>query len=411
VADPALEPAPAPPAGSSSGLDRGYPWFAAGVASWFGAWGVQQVTFTWLVVGELGAGAEWVGVVQSSPMLPALVLLPLGGAVADRLDPRRLLVALHAIGALPPLLLAAAVASGRLGVAGLLAYGAYMGAVMAFSIPARDRLLSRVAARNLMRGVTGTTIAQFGAQAAGTFLAGAARWTGAPAMLAVQAGILLFGGLSGTRLPRAEARREPRPAARPGEITEGLRFVLGSPLRGILILLCGVGILFLGPFVVVFPLLVRDHYAGGVGQLAQVLMLFPIGTITGSLVLLRRGGIERKGRALLLALAFGGAMLIVIGRGLPFRGFLAATLLWGVGGSVFMNSSRTLFQQAAPSERLARVMAVYQLCVMGAGPLGTLLAGVVAARIGAHATCVAFGAGMLALVAGTALLSGVARLR
>jgi MFS family permease len=412
VADPALEPAAAPPAASSSGLDRGYPWFAAGVASWFGAWGVQQVTFTWLVVGELGASAEWVGVVQTSPMLPALVLLPLGGAVADRLDPRRLLVALHVVAALPALGLASAVAAGRLGFGDLLLYGLCMGAVMAFSIPARDSLLSRVAGANLMRAVTGTTIAQFGAQGAGTLVAGAARWTGAPAMLLVQAAILLLGGLSTRRLPRAKARDgPPRPAPRPRELTEGLRFVLASPLRGILLLLCGVGILFMGPFVVVFPLLVRDHYAGGVGQLAQVLMLFPLGTITGSLALLARGGIERKGRALLLALGFGGAMLIVIGHGLPFAGFLAATLAWGVAGAVFMNSSRTLFQQAAPAERLARVMAVYQVCLMGAGPLGTLLAGVVAARIGAHATCVAFGAAMLALVSGVALASGVARLR
>ena len=66
-------PAPAP--------GRGFPWYVAGVATWFGAFGMQQVLFSWLVVGELNAEARWVGVAQSASMIPTFLLILLGGAL------------------------------------------------------------------------------------------------------------------------------------------------------------------------------------------------------------------------------------------------------------------------------------------------------------------------------------------
>jgi MFS family permease len=402
-----LPPDPATPPAQ----DTGYRWFAGGVASWFGAWGMQQVMFSWLVVGELRASPEWVGIAQTSTMLPAIALLLVGGAAADRLDARRLLATLHLAAALPVVALAGAVAAGLLSVGGLIAYGVAMGVVMAFSNPARDSLLSRVAGGDVMRAVTGATIVQFGAQGVGTLLAGAARWVGSPITLLVQAGVIAAGALATRRLPSVPIEPRAHGTSAVREVTEGLRFVLGTPgLRVVLVCLCGVGLLFMGPFLVVFPLVVRDVYGGDVDRLSLVLMLFPLGTIAGSGVILLRGGIRRKGRALLAALACGGLALIVAGQDLPFPGFLAVTLAWGLAGSVFMNCSRTLFQEAAPPERRARVLSVNQLGFMATGPLGSLLAGFVSGLVGPLPTLVLFGAGMLLLVSVVALSSTVPRL-
>jgi predicted MFS family arabinose efflux permease len=171
-----------------------------------------------------------------------------------------------------------------------------------------------------------------------------------------------------------------------------------------------VGIFFMGPFLVIFPLLVRDVYGGDVRQLSLVMMLFPVGTILGSSVILLRGGIRRKGVSLLIALACGALALLIIGQGLPFPGFLALTLAWGVAGSVFMNSSRTLFQQAAPPESRARVLSVNQLGFMAAAPIGALIAGFASARLGPLDALVAAGSVMLVLVASVAALSRVRRM-
>jgi MFS family permease len=391
---------------------HGFGWFSAGVASWFGAWGMQVVLFSWLLVGELQASAEWVGVAQTSTMLPALLLLLVGGLVADRLDPRRLLIALHVVAGVPALALALVVAGDRLSLTALFAYGVSMGALSAFIMPARDTLLSRVAGSDMMRAVTAMTAVQFGAQASGTLLAGAARWVGSVPMLLLHSALLVLGAAVTARVPvpPGAARRAPsRSALR--DIVDGLILVVGdSVLRAQIMLVVAVGTLFVGPFVVLFPLLVRDFYQGGVAQLSLVLMLFPVGTIVGSLVLRARGGLRRKGLAAMLALAFGACALIGIGVGLPFPGMVAVTLAWGLAGSVFINCTRTLYQEAAPLAQRARVLSVYQLGFMGAAPVGALLSGAAGASLGTLPTLRLFGASMLVVVLLAAVLTNTARM-
>ena len=83
---------------------------------------------------------------------------------------------------------------------------------------------------------------------------------------------------------------------------------------------------------------------------------------------------------------------------------------WGLSGAVFLNMGRTLFQVRAPEAERGRVLAVNQLGFMATGPLGALLSGFVAGELGPRTALVAFGAGMLALVALVTLASDVARM-
>ena len=391
-----------PIASAEAGRPADYAWFITGLGSWFGAWGMQSVIFSWLVVGELNSSAEWVGIAQTSTMLPALVLLLVGGATADRSDPRRMLVGLHLLAVVPVLVLAASLAAGRLSFTGLVLYGVAIGTVQAFALPARDTLLSRVASGDMMRAVAGMTAAQFGAQAAGTLLGGIARWLGAPTVLLLQAAVLAAGSFTTQRISPGPATVEKADAEAPSalrEIGEGIAQVLKAPrLRGPVLLVLAVGFLFIGPFMVVFPLLVRDFYAGGVGRLSLVLALFPVGTITGSLIL-RRFGLRRKGLGALLALLFGAAALALVGLRVSFPIMVIATYLWGLGGSVFINSCRTIYQEAAPPEQRARVLSIYQLGFMGAAPLGTLNAGFISGLIGPHNTLLCCSAVMACVVA------------
>jgi MFS family permease len=361
----------------------------------------------WLVVGELRAGAEWTGAVQMAGMLPSLFLLLLGGALADRRDPRQLLTGLHLLAALPALVLGLAIDGGRLSVAIVIACATAIGTLNAFSNPARDSLLSDVAGRDVMRAVTGLTIAQFAAQGLGMLAAGAARWLGSAAVLFAQAALVALGAW----LVRGAPGRA-RPAARPvaaGEFLAGLRFVLRSPLRAVLVLTCGIGFLFSASYNVVLPVLVREAYGGDVRDVSLVMLMFPAGTIAGSFVLLARGGIRRKGRALLISLAVASASVIACGLGLPFPGVVAASLVWGLAGAVFLNMVRGLFQTRAPEAERGRVLAVNQLGFMATGPLGALLSGFVAAGVGPRAALVVFGAGMLVLVAAVTLASDLTR--
>jgi hypothetical protein len=274
--------------------NRRYGWYLATSATWFGGLGLQQVMLPWLVAGELEASAEWIGLVQTANMLPGLVLLIVGGAVADRRDPRSMLTLLHVLATLPPLALATAIGQDSLSISVVVLCALAMGSLNAFSNPARDSLLSEVAGSDVARAVTGLTIAQFGSQGVGMLVAGAARWAGLVPVLILQASAVLVGALLSRGIPR---RRAPPPTHGPslGEFLVGLRIVLRSPLRAVLALTCGIGLLFSASYNVVLPVLVRDVYGGDVRDVSVLMMTFPVGTILGSFVLLARGGIRRKG--------------------------------------------------------------------------------------------------------------------
>jgi len=370
-----------------------------------------MVVFSWLIVGELKAGGQWLGLAQTSTMLPALFLVLFGGAAADRVDPRRLIAGVHTLAALPVLALAATVASGRLSLAGLGAYGVAIGTLSAFSMPARDTLLSRVAGRDLMRAVTTMTAVQFGAQSVGNLLAGGARWWGPLPVMALQALLLLAGALAIRRVgAAAPAARAPGQRSALREIGDGLALVASTPrLRTPLSMVLAVSVLFIGPFSVAIPLLVRDVYAGGAAEISLVFTLFPLGTIAGSLWL-RARGLRRKGRATLIALALCSATLATMGTGIPLPALMAATFVWGLCGSVFINGSRTLYQAAAPTERRARVMAVYQLAFLGGAPLGSLTAGLLSAAVGPERLLFACAGAMLVVLAAAALGTGMAEM-
>jgi MFS family permease len=397
---------------SASKQAASYNWFITGVATWFIAAGMQGVLFSWLVVGVLQASAEWVGITQSAMMLPSVVLLFVGGAVADRHDRRNLLIGLHLSATVLSVSLFLIVMSDSLSLPLLIAYALGMGSVQAFVMPARDSLLSEVAGKNLLRAVTGMNIAQWGTQAIGSLVAGGARWVGTGPALGLHALTLLSGVAALNKLPPApphsEATQHP---LRLADVMAGMREVLGSQImRPVFLLVNAVGTLFIGPFVVVFPILVRDYYGGDIGQLALLNMAFPVGTILGSLVMLWRGRLRRKGIAQMVTLTSGAFCLIIIAQGLPLWGTLLAVVVWGMGAAVFVNAGRTVFQeQALPSHR-ARVFAAYSFGFMGAaGLLGAPLSGIIVKQVGPLTMCAIAGTAMLVVVICMVLFTGIRR--
>jgi MFS family permease len=395
-------------------LHPAYPWFIASVSSWFAAFGAQSVLLTWLVAGVLHAGASEIGVVQMASMLPSAVFLLFGGATADRSDCRALLTRVYALAAALTGALFLLVSSGLLSYPLVIAFALALGTVTAFGMPARDALLSEVAGGDMLRAVTGLTLAQWGSQAVGNLLGISARWLETGTALCIPALLFAAGIIPLRRLPaRIQRAPGPRPSVRQTlrEIGEGLREVAHSPvLRPVMLLVASVGIFFMGPFMVVLPLLVRDHFGGDVAQLSLLGAAFPAGIILGSLVLLARGGLRRKGRAQLVSLFVGSAALAGIALGPGFAGTLAAVFVWGVSASVFMNAGRTLFQLAAPATHRGRVLSIYALGFMGSAPLGAVLSGLLADAAGPLATCAIFALAMTVLALGAALFSGVSQL-
>jgi MFS family permease len=391
-----------------SSAARAFPWYLAGISSWFGSAGLQTIVFPWLVTVVLHEPAARVGLAQMALMAPSIVLMLLGGAVADRADCRGLLFRGHLVAALPPLLLGAAIAQGRLAYAGLIAYALAAGAVGAFVMPARDAMLTRVAAGGVGRAVAVMTATQFAAQLAGIAVGGSAGTVGAPGLLVLQAALLAAGGLAALRLPAAPPAA-PAPGATHGRLRamrDGLASAARSPvLAPVLIANLAVGVLYVGAFFVILPLIVRDVYGGGSTELSLVSLGFWGGTIGSTLVQVRLGALRRPGRAIVLALVLGAGVLAAMGRPSPFPVFVGLCLVWGLGAGVVMTQARTLVQAAAPEALRARILALFQLGLMGGAPLGAVAIGYLAALAGPRGAAIYPAGGMLLVLAGLLLRS------
>jgi MFS family permease len=363
---------------------------------------MQQVMFAWLVVEVLHEDASRVGTAQMVGTLPSVVFLLLGGALADRLERRQTLLITHVGGALSSLGLVALMAGGELRYGVVLVYAAVWGTLHAIHMPARDAMLFDVGQRALSRAVSGTTVVQFGGQALGNLLVGTAAWLGAPLVLGLQSLISLLGAGPTWRLPRGRPASPFGGAHEPAlrQIRDGLRIVArSSQLRSLTLLISFNGVFFIGPYFVLVPLQLRDAYGGGVAELSLLMMMFPLGTISASTLLLYLGRVPHRGKIHLAGQMLGALCLLAIGSVPPFPWLLLLSFVWGLGGGAFLNTGRMLFLEAAPESHRGRALSVYTLALMGMAPIGTQLAGLLGEAIGAATACTLAGACMIALVA------------
>jgi len=375
--------------------------YLLGLASWFVPLGIQMVLFPWLVAVVLHMDAFAVGLAQTAMMAPSLLFLPIGGLVADRGNARRLLLVYHVIYALPPLVLAVVLARGGLSYPLLIAYGVITGAIGAFAVPTRDALLPVVAKeRGLPRAVALVTALQFLGQLIGIAFASSADRFGAEPLLLLQAGLLLIGCLAVRALPEAL----PHPAAASTgfwrSMAEGVVVAARSEqVWPVLLINFGVGVFYVGPFMAVLPLAVRDVYAGGALELSYVNLAFWAATILASMALV---GLARRltlrGRLIAAAVSAGFVILFALSTLPPFPVFVGLVFVWGIGAGVTMTQSRTVVQIVAPASYRARLMSLFQLGIGGGGPIGAFLTGSICALWGLQAAMLLPAAGMVLLV-------------
>jgi MFS family permease len=149
-----------------------------------------------------------------------------------------------------------------------------------------------------------------------------------------------------------------------------------------MIVMAATGVLYVGAFFVILPLIVRDAHGGGSAELAVVSTAFWSGTIAATLVQVRIGLLRRPGRAFLGAGLVGGLALIGVSRPAPFAVLAGLCFFWGLGAGVVMTQGRTIVQLAAPVSHRARVLALFQLGVIGGAPVGALAIGYLAGIVG-----------------------------
>ena len=360
--------------------------YLGGQASWFISLGIQFVIFPYLVAQVLQESAARVGIAQMSLMAPALFFMLLGGTVADHGDARRILIRVHLIATLPPLVLAGVFLYDGLTYPVLIAYALVMGTLGAFAIPARDSALTRVAETGIQQAVIMAMGVQMCSQLVGMLFAALAAITGTPALLLFQAFVMLTGLWASVKLAPLPPRNVAS-ASRYALIIEGLKTAAAEPIVATVIVLnFAVGLLYVGSFLVVLPLMVREIYATTDGQFTLFFAIINIcfwgGTITANIALLRIGHVRHRGRVMMGSLTSGLIILSLFHFPMPFWATCMLVFWWGMGAGTTMTMGRTIVQTVASGNHLGRVLAAYQLGFSGGAPLGSLMMGLLAGWIG-----------------------------
>ena len=362
---------------------------------------MQAVLFAWLVTIVLKEPAQYVGWAQTAVLFPGMIFILIAGVLADRVGPDRQSLFAQLFAATVPWLLIVALQMDLLSYPLMIVYALLMGTAQAFVTPARDGLLNHVAGDQVQRTVLLASLCQFSFQILGYAIAGFAENVGAEIILVFQS-LGLLAGAAAFWMIRRRSPVPPESGAKSSVLNRmrtGAATVWASPeMRVVVIQNVAMACFFMSSFVVCFPLVVRDVFAGSSQDLAVLSALNSLGLVATILIMLKLGYVSRPGRALIVFQALGSLALAASALAGAFVWFCVAIFVWGLCGGIAIPMSRTLMQQLAPADQRARVMSFYALSFMGAGPIGTVLAGYLSAAYGPQGAILINAALMLLVV-------------
>jgi MFS family permease len=371
---------------------RSYRLLAASMALSLLSSGLWAIAVVWQVV-ALGGGPAALSLVSALSAGGMMASTLLGGALADRIPQRRILLAVAltqtvTVAVVAVLSLAGALVLWQLALVSLvgglamgLYYPAYSALVPAL-VPEGDLL-----AANGLEGVVRPVLAQAAGPAAAGFLVAA---FSPGAALAATAAVSLLAAACVAVLPTTPVRRE-RTEGEPAagllaDVREGFVYMVRTPWLLATLLFASLMLLaFIGPFEVLVPFAIRDA-GGGPTQHAYVLAAFGIGGAVGSLLLASLRLPRRYLTVMNLLWGVGCVPTVVFGFGPDLWVMIAAGAVMGATFQAGMVIWGTLLQRRVPPALLGRVSSLDFFVSLSFMPLSMALAGTVSEVVGLTTT-------------------------
>ncbi|HWE08910.1 MAG TPA: MFS transporter [Solirubrobacteraceae bacterium] len=356
--------------------------------------GVFLVALAWQVYALSDAPTALAGV-GIAMTIPTITCLLIGGAVSDRYDRRRVMLAADSARAVLLAALAALAVAGVLALWELIAVAVIYGACTAFFDPASDAVVPELLPEDLLAQANSLdqlirpVALRLAGPAIGGILVGLLG-TGLAFGLDAASFIVSAVTLIAMSPRRDHAREVSQSVGR--EIGAGLRYVRSHPWLWATLLSAAVAyLLFMGPTEVLLPFIVKNRLRAGAGDLGLIFGAGGLGSLACA-VLIGQRGLPRR-TITFIYVVWTLATLAVAGYGL-------ATGLWGLMlASVAFNTLETAGtiawatakQQHVPAALLGRVSSLDWLISIGLLPVSYALTGPVTAAVGVRTTLVAAG--------------------
>jgi MFS family permease len=358
--------------------------WAATFCSNGGQW-IQQATLGWVVYEVTGSGSL-LGAVLAMRAIPLLLLSPLAGVVADRVDRRRALAISQLLVIAISFALALALALERVQLWHLFAFTLLAGVGTVFDRTFRNTLIFSVAPRSdianavALNSIAFSVMRTVGPAAAGFLIA----WVGPALNFTLQGGLYVAVAAIALALNTPyEPVRHARRGTAWAEMMEGLKFVATRPVSRMMVLLgLLVSFLLIPSFSALMPVFAVKVFAAGPEGLGLLLSAVGAGGVLGGVLAAWVTRFDRVGLTQVLAIA--ALAFSLIGFALSTHIIVAALFLIAAGMAemVHMASNHTALQMYAPPEMRGRVTSVLPMFPAFIA-LGSLTAGIGADLVGA----------------------------
>jgi MFS family permease len=371
---------------------RNFQLFIAGqLISLIGTW--MQTTAQLQLVWELTGSAALLGVFGFASQVPMLFLSSLGGYLGDHYNRHRAVIATQTVSMILAFVLAALRLTNVVREWEVIFIAFLVGVVNAFDVPIRQAFLVQMVGKEDLPNAIALNSSIFnGARVVGPAIAGfAMAWVGEGwcfflnglSFLAVIVALLMM------RIDRTEIR--PSEDSPLKSIIQGFHFAMRDvPVRSALLLLSVLSLFGL-QYSVFMPIYANEILKGGKRMLGLLLSFAGVGAFLGALHFAARTHYKGLARWIAATSSTCAIGLIIFSQAKFFWLCAVVLLVVGFAATSQMAATNTLIQNRVPDELRSRVMAVYATMFMGVQPIGSLIAGGVAKRIGAPYTLTVFG--------------------
>jgi MFS family permease len=372
--------------------ERDFRRFFLGYAASMLGTSMASVATAFAVLQSGGGGAE-LGDVLAARILPLVLMLLVGGVVADRLGSRAVMLAADLTRCTAQAAFAVLLLTGRSPLWAMVLLAAVAGVGEAAFSPSLSALIPQLAPGSALAPANALLgFARSGASVAGPALAGILTAALGPAIvLAVDSASYAVSVAALWRLPGAL----PVPTARRSflsDLGQGWSTFRSRTWLWVTSLhLCLFNLFVWGPFLVLGPV-VAGQRLGGAGAWGAVMALYGTGAALGGLGLLLLHRSPRRPLLVAVVASLGWALpSAALTECLPTGWVCCATLLAGVGSSVCGSLYSTVTQTQVPPEQRARISAYSSFGAFALGPVGLAAAGPVSVAVGVTPV-LAFGA-------------------
>lgn len=353
---------------------------------------MQTTAQLWLVY-KMTNSAALLGVFGFANQVPILFLAALGGYIGDRYNRHRGVIWTQIVSMILAFALAGLTFANVITVWELIVIAFLVGVVNAFDVPIRQAFLVEMVVREDLPNAIALNSSIFnGARVVGPAIAGLAlAWKG-PAWCFFLNGLsflAVIGALLGMRIPKSERAMETQSPLR--SFLQGFRFAMSDlPIRSALLLLSMLSFLGL-QYSVFLPIFASDVLHRGARGFGFLMSTAGIGAVLGALHFAARTSYKGLARWIAVTSTTCAVCLVIFSQSKIFWLSLVVLLVVGFCATVQMAATNTTLQNRVPDHLRGRIMAVYATMFMGIQPIGSLIAGGVAKKIGAPSTLALFG--------------------